>query len=68
MLARDKGADGADYSLPVLTVPTGFAGIEGIFRFLPSGLVDRGLAVIEVRREGPLAISPARDSFETPAN
>lgn len=68
VLARDKGADGADYSLPVLTVPTGFAGIEGIFRFLPSGLVDRGLAVIEVRREGPFAISPARDSFETPAN
>jgi branched-chain amino acid transport system substrate-binding protein len=68
VLARDKGTEGADYSLPVLTVPTGFAGIEGIFRFTPTGQVERGFAVIEVRREGPFAISPASETFETPAN
>ena len=33
-----------------ITVPTGFAGVDGIFRFLPDGRVERGLAILEVQR------------------
>ncbi|MFM7344152.1 MAG: penicillin-binding protein activator, partial [Tagaea sp.] len=66
VLARDKGPDGADYSLPVLTNPAGFAGIEGIFRLLPSGQVERGYAILEVQRGAARIISPAPETFERP--
>ena len=29
--------------------PNGFAGIDGIFRFRPNGVAERGLAVLEFR-------------------
>jgi branched-chain amino acid transport system substrate-binding protein len=67
VLARDKGPNGADYSLGVLTNPAGFAGIEGIFRLTPTGQVERGYAVLEVQRGNPRALSPAPDTFEAPA-
>jgi ABC-type branched-subunit amino acid transport system substrate-binding protein len=47
----------------VLSHPDGFAGVDGIFRFLPDGRNERGLAVLEVRRNGPLVIDPAPTSF-----
>lgn len=47
----------------VLSNPDGFAGVDGIFRFLPDGRNERGLAVLEVRRNGPLVIDPAPTSF-----
>lgn len=68
VLARDKGPEGADYSLPVLTNPAGFAGIEGIFRLLPSGQVERGYAILEVQRGGFRVLSPAPETFEAPGN
>jgi hypothetical protein len=49
-----------------LTATNGFAGIDGIFRLLPSGLVQRGLAVMEVRRRRFKVISPAPRTFERP--
>lgn len=39
---------GQTYEVETLTDPSGFAGITGIFRFRRDGLVDRGLAVLEV--------------------
>ena len=39
---------GRTYDIPSLTSPDGFAGITGIFRFRSDGLVERGLAVLEV--------------------
>ena len=47
----------------VLGNPDGFAGVDGIFRFLPDGRNERGLAVLEMRRNGPVVIDPAPQSF-----
>ena len=62
MLAR--APTGADFSAATLTQPNGFAGIDGIFRLTQDGAVERGLAVLEVRREGPVVIDPAPKTFE----
>ena len=42
---------------------SGFAGLDGIFRFGPSGVVERGLAVIEVTPEGMVPVDPAPSAF-----
>lgn len=52
-------ADGA-----VLTQPQGFAGALGIVRLLPDGTNQRGLALVEVRRDGVAVIEPAPERFD----
>lgn len=47
-----------------LTDPSGFRGIDGIFRLLPGGGVERGLAVLEVTPDGPRVVDPAPTSFQ----
>jgi branched-chain amino acid transport system substrate-binding protein len=56
------------FSTASLTDPSGFAGVDGIFRFRPDGLVERGLAVLEVERGGTKIVSPAPESFEHPTS
>lgn len=46
----------------------GFAGYDGIFRFLPNGVVERGLAVMEVQRRAPRVVDPAPARFAAPVN
>ncbi len=60
-LVRQYGADRFQNS--VLTSPNGFAGVDGIFRFLPSGLTERRLAVYEVTGSGARIVAPAARSF-----
>jgi branched-chain amino acid transport system substrate-binding protein len=50
-----------------ITAATGFAGIDGIFRFLPSGLSQRGFAIMQVTREGAIQLQPGPATFETNA-
>ena len=47
----------------VLTNPSGFAGIDGIFRFKPDGTNERGLAVMRVSAGGGQIVSPPPKSF-----
>jgi branched-chain amino acid transport system substrate-binding protein len=47
-----------------ITDPSGFAGVDGIFRFHPDGRIERGLAVLEVGKSGAKVVSPAPDTFE----
>ncbi len=47
----------------VLTNPSGFSGIDGLFRFKPDGTNERGLAVLRVAASGAQIISPAPRSF-----
>lgn len=65
VLARGDEAD--PYARARLENPDGFAGVDGIFRLTESGAVERGLAVLEVRRDAPLEIDPAPTSFAVPA-
>jgi ABC-type branched-subunit amino acid transport system substrate-binding protein len=51
------------FSQSVLTNSSGFTGIDGLFRFLPDGTNQRGLAVIRITTTGTQTISPAPRSF-----
>jgi len=64
VLARGEGAD--PYTAVRLENPAGFAGVDGIFRLNDTGTVERGLAVLEVRRDAPRVIDPAPISFAPP--
>ena len=55
--------DHRGYDMARLTDPSGFAGVDGIFRFRDDGLVERGLAVLEVTADGATVIDPAPQSF-----
>jgi branched-chain amino acid transport system substrate-binding protein len=58
-------ADGNEpFSQQALLNPNGFTGVDGLFRFTPGGLVQRGLAVLEVEPQGDVVISPAPQSFQ----
>ncbi|MGC2824312.1 MAG: penicillin-binding protein activator [Pseudolabrys sp.] len=52
------------FSEQVLTNASGFAGIDGVFRFRPDGLNERGLAVLRVTPSGGQVISSAPRSFQ----
>ena len=39
------------------------AGVDGLFRLLPDGTSERGLAILEVRAYGPQLIEPAPANF-----
>ncbi len=56
------------YTAETITQSLGFAGIDGIFRFLPSGAVQRGLAVLEIRQAGFIERDPALRAFPAGIN
>ncbi len=60
--------DGPDFSTAAITVPSGFWGRDGIFRFLPQGVAQRGLAVMKVGRRGNEIISRAPETFQAGVN
>ncbi|MCH9052205.1 MAG: penicillin-binding protein activator [Proteobacteria bacterium] len=66
VLARSKTAD--PFTTEALTAGNGFSGIDGIFRLLPSGVVERGLAVMEMNARGVRIVSPAPRTFERLTN
>jgi branched-chain amino acid transport system substrate-binding protein len=47
----------------VLTNPSGFAGVDGVFRFKADGTNQRALAVQKVTPQGGVVIAPAPRSF-----
>ena len=60
-LARTQG--GQRYSPDVLTNPSGFAGIDGLFRFRAEGTNERGLAVMRVGSGGSVPVAGSPKSF-----
>lgn len=60
-LARTQGTQ--RFSPDVLTSPSGFAGIDGLFRFRPDGTNERGLAVMKVATGGGVAVAGSPKSF-----
>jgi branched-chain amino acid transport system substrate-binding protein len=50
-----------------LTNPSGFAGIDGVFRFRNDGTNQRGLAILRVTPSGGQVIAPALRTFGTSA-
>jgi ABC-type branched-subunit amino acid transport system substrate-binding protein len=56
--------EGEAFSQQAILSPNGFTGIDGLFRFTPGGLVQRGLAVLEVEPQGDVVVSPAPQNFQ----
>jgi len=54
------------FSREALEDPQGFQGADGLFRFGESGVIERGLAIYEVRSRGFREIEPAPLSFDQP--
>lgn len=54
---------GGRISDEVLTNASGFAGIDGVFRFRPDGTNQRGLAVLKVTPSGGQVIAPPPKNF-----
>lgn len=60
-LARTQGAQ--RFSPEVLTNPSGFAGIDGLFRFRADGTNERGLAIMRVTSGGGVSVAGSPKSF-----
>jgi ABC-type branched-subunit amino acid transport system substrate-binding protein len=60
-LARTQGP--TRFSPDVLTNPSGFAGIDGLFRFRADGTNERGLAVMRVGSGGGVPVAGSPKSF-----
>jgi branched-chain amino acid transport system substrate-binding protein len=66
VLARQQ--DGPDFSEATLTSVSGFEGRDGIFRFLSSGVTERGLAVMQLRQRDARVIQSAPTTFQAVIN
>ncbi len=63
-----QSPEATDFSAAALTDPNGFRGVDGIFRLLPDGTVERAYAIQEVTADGFNVIKPGVDSFQPPIN
>ena len=66
VLARNDAA--APYTVENLTQQSGYAGRDGIFRLTPEGITERGLAILQVHRQGARVIDRAPVAFALPTN
>jgi ABC-type branched-subunit amino acid transport system substrate-binding protein len=64
-LAREP--QGQRFTEATITNPEGFQGMNGLFRFRPNGLVERGLAILRVTTSGVEVEDPAPSRFTTAA-
>jgi ABC-type branched-subunit amino acid transport system substrate-binding protein len=62
-LVKTHGAQ--RFTEETLTASSGFAGIDGVFRFRSEGTNERGLAVMRVTPSGSQVIAPAPRAFNT---
>lgn len=60
-LSRQYGSQ--RFTDTTLTVPAGFTGLDGTFRFRPEGTSERALAVYEIRNNAAAVVSPAPKSL-----
>lgn len=60
-LVRNGQSDALSAS--ALTQPSGFAGVSGVFRLLPDGTNERGLAVVQIQENQVIVIDSAPRSF-----
>ncbi len=63
LIAALVRTQGGRFTAEMLTNASGFAGIDGIFRFKNDGTNERGLAVLRVTPSGGEIVSPAPKSF-----
>lgn len=64
LIAEARSQGGSPFSSARITQPAGFAGVNGPFRFRGNGIVQRNLAIIEVRNGQPVVAERAAGSFD----
>ena len=62
-LAVVLAKSGQGFSRDTLTNPNGFAGIDGIFRFSPDGIAERGLAILSIKDGSSIVLQDAPQRF-----
>jgi hypothetical protein len=67
LVAQARSQGGSPFSSARITQASGFAGVNGPFRFLPSGRVQRNLAIIELRNGQAVVTQRAARSFDAVA-
>jgi hypothetical protein len=65
LVAQARAQGGSPFSTARITQPGGFAGVNGAFRFLTNGLVQRNLAIIAVQNGQAVVTERAARSFDT---
>ena len=56
-----------NFDQKILAYRQGFFGVEGLFRLMPNGVSERGLAIMEVRKNGVQLLKDAPKYFAMPA-
>jgi ABC-type branched-subunit amino acid transport system substrate-binding protein len=64
LIAQARSQGGSPFSTARLTQPSGFAGVNGPFRFSANGEIQRNLAIIEVRNGQAVVTERAASSFD----
>jgi len=64
LVAQARSQGGSPFSTARITQAGGFAGVNGAFRFLPSGQVQRNLAILEVQNGQAVVRERAARSFD----
>lgn len=62
--ALASGPDGARFIPSALTRPSGFNGVDGLFRLVSDGVTERALAIMEVQKFGAQVIDQPPVSFD----
>ena len=62
-IAASSGQRGQRFSTELLTRPSGFAGVDGLFRLRPDGTNDRSLAMLGIAQGRITAVDPAPSGF-----
>jgi branched-chain amino acid transport system substrate-binding protein len=62
-LILSRGQSGQKFSQQAITNPEGFQGVNGLFRFRSNGLIERGLAILQVTSSGVSVVAPAPPRF-----
>ena len=62
-LAAVLARNSMPYDQSSLQMTTGFAGVDGLFRLLPNGTIERGLAINEITSEGSRVIDASPRTF-----
>ena len=57
--ALSTAPQGTRFTVGNLTRNNGFNGVDGAFRLLPTGLVERSLVVLELQKSGPVVVDAA---------
>jgi ABC-type branched-subunit amino acid transport system substrate-binding protein len=64
-IALGRGDGQGTFSERQITNPEGYQGMNGLFRFRPNGLIQRGLAILRVTPTGPEVVAPPPARFDS---